>query len=97
MSGNAHVISPANNEQRAKLFAPAMHNLPDWKALFAPNGCLLKEGDIIRRTALSHTLAKIAEEGPDAFYTVGVTPLPTHIRLDISFACTGPSGRSVGR
>ena len=31
---------------------------------------VLHEGDIIRRTALSRTLATIAAEGPDAFYKV---------------------------
>ncbi|KAI0682415.1 gamma-glutamyltranspeptidase [Cytidiella melzeri] len=56
-------------ERRIELASQVMHNMPDWKAVFAPKGCLLREGDIIRRTALSHTLAKIAEEGPDAFYT----------------------------
>lgn len=54
----------------AQMFSIVMHNFPDWKAIFAPKGCLLKEGDIIRRIALSHTLAKVAAEGPDAFYTV---------------------------
>ena len=57
-------------ERRIEMASVAMHNMPDWKAVFAPKGCLLREGDIIRRTALSRTLTKIAEEGPDAFYTV---------------------------
>lgn len=50
------------------MFAPVMLNYPDWKAVFAPDGCLLREGDVIRRTALSRTLERIAKEGPDAFY-----------------------------
>ena len=45
-----------------------MLNAPDWRAVFAPDGQLLKEGDIIRRTNLSRTLETIAEQGPDAFY-----------------------------
>lgn len=53
-----------------KMFALLMHNEPTWKEIFAPEGCLLHEGDIIRRTALSRTLATIAAEGPDAFYKV---------------------------
>ncbi|KAI0341981.1 gamma-glutamyltranspeptidase [Trametopsis cervina] len=56
-------------EMRIETISPVVHNEPDWKAVFAPNGCLLREGDIIRRTALSRTLARVAEEGPDAFYT----------------------------
>lgn len=47
-----------------------MLNNLDWKPIFAPNGVLLKEGDMIRRTNLSRTLAVIAQEGPDAFYKV---------------------------
>jgi len=55
-------------QKRIEAFAVLMHNSPDWKAVFAPNGCLLREGDVIRRTALAQTLATIALEGPDAFY-----------------------------
>ncbi|KAF6840429.1 gamma-glutamyltranspeptidase [Colletotrichum plurivorum] len=36
---------------------------------FAPNGTLLAVGDTIYRKRYGATLAKIAEEGPDAFYT----------------------------
>ena len=56
------------------MFAPLMLNEPDWKEVFAPKGCLLKEGDTIHRPALSVTLAAIAAQGPDAFYKVGVVP-----------------------
>jgi gamma-glutamyltranspeptidase len=45
-----------------------MLNNPDWQAVFAPGGCFLREGDTIRRTALARTLARVAAEGPDAFY-----------------------------
>jgi gamma-glutamyltranspeptidase/glutathione hydrolase/leukotriene-C4 hydrolase len=43
---------------------------PDWNAVFAPHGVLLREGDIIRRTNYSRTLATIASQGPEAFYEV---------------------------
>ena len=43
---------------------------PDWSAIFAPRGRLLREGEIIRRKNYSRTLAAIASHGPDAFYTV---------------------------
>lgn len=41
---------------------------PVWTEIFAPNGRLLKEGELARRTNYSRTLATIAEEGPNAFY-----------------------------
>lgn len=50
------------------MFSRLMLNHPDWTEVFAPGGCLLREGETIRRTALSRTLTRIAEEGPDAFY-----------------------------
>ena len=45
-----------------------MLNNPDWSAIFAPNGKILKAGDTIRLTNLSRTLSIIAREGADAFY-----------------------------
>ena len=50
------------------MFSKMMLNDPDWRAVFAPEGCLLREGDVIRRTALSRTLERVAAEGVDAFY-----------------------------
>ena len=43
---------------------------PVWRDIFAPGGELLREGETIHRTALSRTLAAIAEGGADAFYKV---------------------------
>ncbi|KAG6912764.1 hypothetical protein DXG01_012303, partial [Tephrocybe rancida] len=45
-----------------------MLNNPDWSAIFAPNGVLLAEGDIIRRTSFAKTLSQIANNGSSAFY-----------------------------
>lgn len=42
---------------------------PAWRAIFAPEGRLLQEGEIARRPALARTLATIAAGGPNAFYT----------------------------
>jgi gamma-glutamyltranspeptidase/glutathione hydrolase/leukotriene-C4 hydrolase len=53
-----------------KAFSDLMLNNPDWSAIFAPEGRLLKEEEIIRSPNLSRTLSVIAEEGPDAFYKV---------------------------
>ncbi|KAI0066114.1 gamma-glutamyltranspeptidase [Artomyces pyxidatus] len=50
------------------MFAPLMTRNPDWKAIFAPRGVRLREGDPIRRTNLSRTLATIATHGADGFY-----------------------------
>jgi gamma-glutamyltranspeptidase len=41
---------------------------PDYSAIFAPKGRLLREGDLIRRTNYSNTLFTIARHGPSAFY-----------------------------
>ena len=43
---------------------------PDFAVMFAPNGVLLKEGQIVKRVALGATLRKIAELGADEFYEV---------------------------
>jgi gamma-glutamyltranspeptidase/glutathione hydrolase len=42
--------------------------LPGWKAVFAPNGIAIEEGEKFRQPALARTLAAIAEKGPRAFY-----------------------------
>ncbi|KAK0485936.1 gamma-glutamyltranspeptidase [Armillaria novae-zelandiae] len=54
--------------RRIPWFADLMLGNPDWRGIFAPNGVFLKEGEIIRRTNYSRTLATIATEGADAFY-----------------------------
>ncbi|KAF9452369.1 gamma-glutamyltranspeptidase [Macrolepiota fuliginosa MF-IS2] len=54
--------------RRIQMFSPLMMNYPDWRALFAPQGKLLKEGDWISRANLARTLTIIAKQGPDAFY-----------------------------
>ncbi|KAI0266757.1 gamma-glutamyltranspeptidase [Gloeopeniophorella convolvens] len=63
---------PVGVELGRRLHWPTYRSLflhdPDWAPIFAPNGHILKEGDIIQRTNLSRTLATIAEQGADAFY-----------------------------
>lgn len=44
-------------------------NDPEWAIDFAPNGTLLKLGDIITRKRYANTLEAIAVGGPDAFHT----------------------------
>lgn len=57
-------------ELALKNFRPLMLDNPDWKAIFAPEGDLLRRCDLIKRTNLSRTLATIASHGADAFYKV---------------------------
>ncbi|KAJ2931509.1 hypothetical protein H1R20_g5598, partial [Candolleomyces eurysporus] len=54
--------------KRITWFPDLMLKNPDWNVIFAPEGRFLKEGETVRRTNLSRTLATIAKEGPDAFY-----------------------------
>ncbi|KAG8777938.1 hypothetical protein FRC12_000112 [Ceratobasidium sp. 428] len=57
-------------DRRLKLFGKGwMERDPDWSAVFAPEGRLLEKGDWVKRENFSYTLARIAAEGPDAFYT----------------------------
>lgn len=49
-------------------FSDLMLGDEDWRAIFAPEGRLLLQGETIRRTNYSRTLASIASDGPDAFY-----------------------------
>ncbi|KAJ7703213.1 gamma-glutamyltranspeptidase [Mycena rosella] len=54
--------------QRITWFPSLMLGNPDFSAVFAPGGTFLREGDVIKRSNYSRTLATIALEGPDAFY-----------------------------
>ncbi|KAK7057202.1 gamma-glutamyltranspeptidase [Favolaschia claudopus] len=54
--------------KRITWFPSLMLENRDWSAVFAPRGTFLREGQVIRRTNYSRTLATIASEGPDAFY-----------------------------
>lgn len=42
----------------------------EWKKIFAPNGHLVRKGDLISRPAYSKTLQSIADNGADIFYHV---------------------------
>ncbi|KAF7361903.1 hypothetical protein MVEN_00534900 [Mycena venus] len=54
--------------KRITWFPSLMLGNPDWSAVFAPRGRFLREGEVIKRSNYSRTLATIASEGPDAFY-----------------------------
>jgi gamma-glutamyltranspeptidase/glutathione hydrolase/leukotriene-C4 hydrolase len=55
--------------KRLRVYKTMMETEPDWSAVFAPNGTILKEGQWIKREALANTLETIGKEGADAFYT----------------------------
>ncbi|KAG6842084.1 hypothetical protein C0991_002738 [Blastosporella zonata] len=54
--------------RRIPWYSELMLNNPDWSAIFAPKGVLLREGEVIRRANLARTLAMIAKEGSSVFY-----------------------------
>lgn len=63
-----------------QLYSTLMLENPDWRSIFSPQGKILRQGDLIRRTNLSRTLHTIAEDGAEAFYSVRsitATPLAT--------------------
>jgi gamma-glutamyltranspeptidase/glutathione hydrolase/leukotriene-C4 hydrolase len=43
---------------------------PNFASIYAPNGKLLGEGDLLKRTNFSKTLELIAENGSEVFYKV---------------------------
>ncbi|RUS29960.1 hypothetical protein BC938DRAFT_480012 [Jimgerdemannia flammicorona] len=67
MSRNGVLVGP-ELARRLPLFQVFIRNHADWRALFMPNGTLLKEGELLKRENLANTLEKIANEGPDVFY-----------------------------
>ncbi|THH06520.1 hypothetical protein EW145_g4025 [Phellinidium pouzarii] len=54
--------------RRLPYFADLIFKDPAWTAIFAPDGKILGEGETVRRTNYSRTLAAIAANGADAFY-----------------------------
>jgi len=54
----------------------------DWRGMFAPEGRLLLQGETIRRTNYSRTLASIASDGPDTFYSVCIAVSIPNARVE---------------
>jgi gamma-glutamyltranspeptidase len=69
---NGFVVSPTLSDYLAKDETKIMNDL-GLKSIYAPNGILLKEGEICRNVELGKSLEILAEEGPQAFYngTIG--------------------------
>ncbi|KAI9288040.1 gamma-glutamyltranspeptidase [Umbelopsis sp. AD052] len=64
-----------NGFNTTRLLAQRLQSAKEWimqdatfSAVFAPNGQLALEGQLIKRPSLADTLEIIAKEGPDAFY-----------------------------
>ena len=55
--------------QMMALVAPVWKDFPEISALYAPDGTPLPVGATVRNPALAATLQRIAQQGPDAFYT----------------------------
>ncbi|KAI8906516.1 nucleophile aminohydrolase [Powellomyces hirtus] len=55
-------------EQRINLVPDLMLKNKEFRAVFAPNGKLLKSGDIIKRETYGATLREIGEKGASVFY-----------------------------
>lgn len=64
------ILQVANVTLSCKWYEILMLHNPDWSAIFAPKGVFLREGELIRRTNYSRTLAAIASEGAGALYHV---------------------------
>ncbi|KAI5120966.1 hypothetical protein M0805_006638 [Coniferiporia weirii] len=54
--------------RRLPMFEELIFEDKTWSAIFAPNGRILREGELAHRANYSRTLAAIAEKGADAFY-----------------------------
>ncbi|XP_061371261.1 glutathione hydrolase 3-like isoform X2 [Gastrolobium bilobum] len=72
LAKNGFVVSPTLGDYIAR-DANKILNDPGLKDIYAPNGILLKGGDICRNVELGRSLDVVAEQGPLAFYngTIG--------------------------
>ncbi|XP_004513075.1 glutathione hydrolase 3 [Cicer arietinum] len=72
LAKNGFVVSPTLGEYLVKEESKIMNDL-GLKTIYAPNGILLKEGEICSNVELGQSLEVVAEEGPQAFYngTIG--------------------------
>ncbi|KAJ3968897.1 gamma-glutamyltranspeptidase-domain-containing protein [Lentinula raphanica] len=54
--------------RRLQWFSETFIKDPDFNRIFAPNGTILGEGDMIERNDYARTLLRVAEEGAQVFY-----------------------------
>ncbi|CAL0332232.1 unnamed protein product [Lupinus luteus] len=72
LAKHGFLVSPTLGNNLAK-YSNKIMNDPGLRNVYAPNGNMLKEGDLCRNVELSHSLEAVAEQGPQAFYngTIG--------------------------
>ncbi|GAU50043.1 hypothetical protein TSUD_142760 [Trifolium subterraneum] len=72
LAKNGFVVSPSLHDHLVTTENKIMNDL-GLKSIYAPNGILLKGGDICSNVELGQTLEILADEGPQAFYngTIG--------------------------
>ncbi|KAK7311332.1 hypothetical protein RJT34_09397 [Clitoria ternatea] len=72
LAKNGFVVSPTLGDYIAKEVTKIMND-PGLRIQYAPNGILLKQGEMCRNVELGLTLEVVAEEGPQALYngTIG--------------------------
>ncbi len=56
----------------ATLLAPILTDTPEIASIYAPNGSIVKAGQLVQFTALADTLEQLGQEGPALFYTGAV-------------------------
>jgi gamma-glutamyltranspeptidase/glutathione hydrolase len=72
------VVINAGQAYVAKILASLLTSTPECSALWAPDGRLLGEGDVLRNVELGDALSRLAREGAEPFY-----------RGDVAAATTG--------
>ncbi|KAL1318776.1 hypothetical protein HN51_071074 [Arachis hypogaea] len=72
LSKDGFLVSPTLEDYLAD-DSDKIFNDPGLKSIYAPNGVLLKEGELCFNVELGRTLEAVAEQGPQAFYngTIG--------------------------
>ncbi|KAE9585693.1 hypothetical protein Lal_00009838 [Lupinus albus] len=72
LAKDGFLVSPTLGHYLAK-DSNKIINDPGLRNVYAPNGNMLKEGDLCRNVELSRSLEEVAEQGPQAFYngTIG--------------------------
>jgi gamma-glutamyltranspeptidase / glutathione hydrolase len=63
----------------AKILADLLTSTPECAALWAPDGHVLREGEVLRNGELGDALARLASDGAEPFYRVDVVVAPYRV------------------